>query len=77
MAKWPDPPDFSHREEHSEFPLDPASESDSEVINVPAQSPETSDTEATFHTPPKDQPSGLKVQLGVPPNFLKEENPPL
>ena len=38
-------------------PQDPASESDSEVIiNIPAQSPETSDTEATFHTPPKDHP---------------------
>ena len=52
-----DPPDFSHREEHSEFPKDPASESDSElIINVSTQSPETSDTEAIFHTPPKDHP---------------------
>ena len=59
-------------------PQDPASESDSEVIiNVPIQSPETFYAEATFHTLLKDHPSGLKVQLRVLPNLLKEENSPL
>ena len=74
----PDPSDFSYREEQSEFPEDAASESDCEVIiNIPTQSPETSDIEATLHTPPKNTPPGLKVQLGVLPNFSKEGNPPL
>ena len=60
-----DPPDFSCREEQSELPQDPASESDSEVIiNVPTQSPETSDTEATFHTPPKDHPLWTEGLVG-------------
>ena len=76
MAKRPDPPDSSCREEQFEFPQDPASESDSEVIiNIPAQSPETSDTEATFHTPPKGHPLWTEGSVGSATQLLKGRKP--
>ena len=76
LAKRPDPPDFSCREEQSEFPQDPASESDSEVIiNVPLQSPETSDTEATFHTPPKEHPLWTEGSVWSATQLLKGRRP--
>ena len=61
------------------FPQDPDSESDSEVITkAPSQSPETSDTEATFHTPPRNHPlwtegsvrSALQIIEGRKPTFV-------
>ena len=46
-------------------PQDPNSESDSEVIiKASSQSPETSDTEATFHTPPKNHPLWAEGSVG-------------
>ena len=46
-------------------PQDPDSESDSEVIiKASSQSPETSDTEATFHTPPKNHPLWTEGSVG-------------
>ena len=72
----PDPPDFSYGEEQSEFPQNPTSESDSEVIiNVPAQSPETSDTEATFYTPPKDHPLWTEGSVGSATQLLTGKKP--
>ena len=71
-----DPPDFSYREEQSEFPQDPASESDSEVIiNVPTQYPETSDMEATFHTPPTKYPLWTEGSVGNATQLLTGNKP--
>ena len=82
LAKRPDPPDFSSAEKQSEFPQDPDSESDSEVIiKAPSQSPETSDTEATFHTPPRNHAlwtegsvgSALQITEGRRPTFVTRQ----
>ena len=49
---------------------------DSEVvINIPAQSPETSDTEATFHTPPKDHPLWNEGSVGSATQLLEGRKP--
>ena len=76
LATRPDPPNFSCREEQSEFPQDPASESDSEVIiKVPTQSLETSDTEATFYTPPKNHPLWTEGSVGSATQLLEGRKP--
>ena len=73
------PPDFSQAEKRTKFPQDPDSESDSEVIlKAFSQSPETSGTEATFHTPPRNHPlwtegsvgSALQIIEGKRPTFV-------
>ena len=49
---------------------------DSEVIiKVPAQSPETSDTEATFHTPPKNHPLWTEGSVGNSTQLLEGRKP--
>ena len=64
---------------NTEFPQDPDSDSDSEVIiKASSQSFETSDTEATFHTPPRNHPlwtegsvgSALQIIEGRKPSFV-------
>ena len=45
------------------------------IINVPNQSPETSDTEATFHTPPKDQPLLTEGSVGSATQLLTGRKP--
>ena len=81
LARRPDPPDLSGSEKQSEFPQDPDLESDSEVIiKASSQSPKTSDTEATFHTLPKNQPfwtegsvgSALQIIEGRKPTFTTQ-----
>ena len=70
---------MSSAEKQTKLPQDPDSESDSEVIlKASFQSPETSDTEATFHTPPRNHPlwtegsvgSALQIIGGRRPTFV-------
>ena len=71
----PNLPDFSYREEQSDLPQDP-SESDSEVIiNVPTQSPKTSDTETTYHNPPKDHPLWTEGSVGSATKLIEGRKP--
>ena len=57
-------------------PQDLASESNSEVIiNVPAQSSETSDTEVTFHIPPKEHPLWTEGSVGSATQLLTGRKP--
>ena len=44
-------------------------------MNVPGQSPETSDTEATFHTPPKDHPLWTEGSVGSAAQLLEGRKP--
>ena len=44
-------------------------------MNIPAQSPETSDTEATFHTPPKDHPLWTEGSVGSATQLLEGRKP--
>ena len=71
------PPDFSGKEKPFESFQD--SDSDSEItLKAPTQSPETSDTGAAFHTPPKTHPlwtegsvgSALQIIKGGRPTFI-------
>ena len=45
------------------------------IINIPTQSPETSDTEATFHTPPKDHPLWTEGSVGSITQLIEGRKP--
>ena len=69
-------PDFSQPEKQTKFPQDPDSESDSEVIlKASSQSPEASDTEATFHTPPRSHPLWTEGSVGSARQIIKGKRP--
>ena len=72
----PTPPDFSQQEKRTKFPQDPDSESDSEVIlKASSQSPEASDSEATFHTPPRSHPLWTEGSVGSACQVIEGKRP--
>ena len=78
MARRPNPPDFSQPEKQTKFPQDPDSESDPEIIlKASSQSPEASDTEATFHTPPRSHPLWTKGSVGSARQIIEGKRPHL
>ena len=57
-------------------PQDPDSESDSEIIlKASSQSPEASDTEATFHTPPRSHPIWTEGSVGSACQIIEGKRP--
>ena len=61
-------------QEKSEFPQDPASDS-AVIIKVSPQSPETLDTETTFHTLPKTHPLWTEGSVGSARQLIEGRKP--